>query len=198
MKLYTKTGDNGMTSLCGGKRVSKDDIRVEAYGTVDELNAHIGVLKSLLLQSQISDNLKEGHTSQNMILSIDSFLEELQNELFVVGGALAKESSITSKLPSVSALVVQLEHQIDGLTAAIPAQHNFIYPGGNLMSAQCHVCRTVCRRAERRIITLSKVAQIPEEIFPFINRLSDYFFILSRYLNIKSDNSEKTWENACR
>ena len=116
----------------------------------------------------------------------------------MVGGALAQESSITSKLPSVSALVVQLEHQIDGLTAAIPAQHNFIYPGGNLMSAQCHVCRTVCRRAERRIITLSKVAQIPEEIFPFINRLSDYFFILSRYLNIKSDNSEKTWENACR
>ena len=185
MKLYTKTGDNGMTSLCGGKRVPKDDIRVEAYGTVDELNAHIGLVKSYLQSS---------HRSSSII----SFLEKVQRELFVVGGALAKESSITSKLPSVSALVVQLEHQIDGLTAAIPAQHNFIYPGGNLMSAQCHVCRTVCRRAERRIITLSKVAQIPEEIFPFINRLSDYFFILSRYLNIKSDNSEKTWENTCR
>lgn len=198
MKLYTKTGDNGMTSLCGGERVSKDDIRVEAYGTVDELNAHIGLLKSYL-QSSHRSNINSGECNhQDLSSSIISFLEEVQRELFVVGGALAKESSITSKLPSVSALVVQLEHQIDGLTAAIPAQHNFIYPGGNLMSAQCHVCRTVCRRAERRIITLSKVAQIPEEIFPFINRLSDYFFILSRYLNIKSDNSEKTWENACR
>lgn len=198
MKLYTKTGDNGMTSLCGGERVSKDDIRVEAYGTVDELNAHIGLLKSYL-QSSHRSNINSGECNhQDLSSSIISFLEEVQRELFVVGGALAKESSITSKLPSVSALVVQLEHQIDGLTAAIPAQHNFIYPGGNLMSAQCHVCRTVCRRAERRIITLSKVAQIPEEIFPFMNRLSDYFFILSRYLNIKSDNSEKTWENACR
>ena len=198
MKLYTKTGDNGMTSLCGGKRVPKDDIRVEAYGTVDELNAHIGLVKSYL-QSSHRSNINSGECNhQDLSSSIISFLEKVQRELFVVGGALAKESSITSKLPSVSALVVQLEHQIDGLTAAIPAQHNFIYPGGNLMSAQCHVCRTVCRRAERRIITLSKVAQIPEEIFPFINRLSDYFFILSRYLNIKSDNSEKTWENTCR
>ena len=81
---------------------------------------------------------------------------------------------------------------------SIPAQHEFIYPGGSLMSAQCHVCRTVCRRAERRIITLSKIAQIPGDIFPFMNRLSDYLFVLSRYLNIKTDNSEKTWENACR
>ena len=198
MKLYTKTGDNGMTSLCGGERVSKDDIRVEAYGTVDELNAHIGLVKSYL-QSSHRSNINGGECNhQDLSSSIISFLEEVQKELFVIGGELAKDNSTLSKLPSVASLVMKLEGKIDEMTMSIPAQHEFIYPGGSLMSAQCHVCRTVCRRAERRIITLSKVAQIPEEIFPFINRLSDYFFILSRYLNIKSDNSEKTWENACR
>ena len=198
MKLYTKTGDNGMTSLCGGERVSKDDIRVEAYGTIDELNAHIGLLKSYL-QSSHRSNINGGECNhQDLSSSIISFLEEVQRELFVIGGELAKDNSTLSKLPSVASLVMKLEGKIDEMNMSIPAQHEFIYPGGSLMSAQCHVCRTVCRRAERRIITLSKVAQIPEEIFPFMNRLSDYFFILSRYLNIKSDNSEKTWENACR
>ncbi len=198
MKLYTKTGDEGMTSLCGGKRVSKDDIWVESYGTIDELNAHIGLLKSYLQLSPMS-NIRSGEQNQQELKSsIVSFLEDVQKELFVIGGELAIDNSTLSKLPSVASLVIRLEGKIDEMMMLIPAQHEFIYPGGSLMSAQCHVCRTVCRRAERRIITLSKIAQIPGDIFPFMNRLSDYLFVLSRYLNIKTDNSEKTWENACR
>lgn len=191
MKIYTKTGDKGMTSLCDGSRLLKDDIRVEAYGTLDELNAHIGLLISLLQTS----SLKEGVQSA---AKLTDFLSEIQEELFVIGGELACAEIKTEELVSTQKLIAKIETIIDELSSQLPVQHHFVLPGGTLPAAQSHVCRTICRRAERRIVTLSHIAMVSPEIFKFVNRLSDYFFILSRYLNKDSVTSEKTWKNTCR
>ena len=197
MKIYTKTGDKGMTSLCDGSRLSKDDMRIEAYGTLDELNANIGLLISLLQ----ADTLKEGDT----FVSLIDFLVEIQEELFVIGGQLAcaemnEEGHLyTQKLikeieTAKTKQKLEIETNIDKLSSQLPVQHHFVLPGGTLPAAQSHVCRTICRRAERRIVTLSHIAIVSPEIFKFVNRLSDYFFILSRYLNNDSGLSEKIWK----
>lgn len=191
MKIYTKTGDNGTTSLCDGSRLSKDDMRVEAYGALDELNAHIGLLISLLQTS----SSKEGVRSA---ANLTDFLSEIQEELFVIGGELARAEIKTEELVSTQKLITKIETSIDELSSQLPMQHHFILPGGIIPASQSHVCRTICRRAERRIVTLSHFAIILPEIFKFVNRLSDYFFTLSRYLNNDSGISEKTWKNTCR
>lgn len=191
MKIYTKTGDKGMTSLCDGSRLSKDDIRIEAYGTLDELNAHIGLLISLLQTS----SLKEGVQSTS---NLTDFLSEIQEELFVIGGELARVEIKTQELVSTQKLIAKIETIIDELSSQLPVQHHFVLPGGIISAAQSHVCRTICRRAERRIVALSHVATVSPKIFIFVNRLSDYFFILSRYLNNDSSLSEKIWKNTCR
>ena len=191
MKIYTKTGDNGTTSLCDGSRLSKDDMRVEAYGTLDELNAHIGLLISLLQTS----SSKEGVRSA---ANLTDFLSEIQGELFVIGGELARAEIKTEELVSTQKLIAKIETSIDELSSQLPMQHHFILPGGIIPASQSHVCRTICRRAERRIVTLSHFAIVLPEIFKFVNRLSDYFFTLSRYLNNDSGISEKTWKNTCR
>ena len=191
MKIYTKTGDNGTTSLCDGSRLSKDDMRVEAYGTLDELNAHIGLLISLLQTS----SSKEGVRSA---ANLTDFLSEIQEELFVIGGELARAEIKTEELVSTQKLIAKIETSIDELSSQLPVQHHFVLPGGIIPASQSHVCRTICRRAERRIVTLSHFAIVLPEIFKFVNRLSDYFFTLSRYLNNDSGISEKTWKNTCR
>ena len=191
MKIYTKTGDNGTTSLCDGSRLSKDDMRVEAYGTLDELNAHIGLLISLLQTS----SSKEGVRSA---ANLTDFLSEIQEELFVIGGELARAKMKTEELVSTQKLIAKIETSIDELSSQLPVQHHFVLPGGIIPASQSHVCRTICRRAERRIVTLSHFAIVLPEIFKFVNRLSDYFFTLSRYLNNDSGISEKKWENTCR
>ena len=191
MKIYTKAGDNGTTSLCDGSRLSKDDMRVEAYGTLDELNAHIGLLISLLQTS----SLKEGVQSTS---NLTDFLSEIQEELFVIGGELACAEINSEDLISTQNLIRKVETNIDELSSQLPVQHHFVMPGGIIPAAQSHVCRTICRRAERRIVTLSYVTTLSPEILVFVNRLSDYFFILSRYLNKDSGTSEKTWKNTCR
>lgn len=191
MKIYTKTGDKGMTSLCDGSRLSKDDMRIEAYGTLDELNAHIGLLISLLQAS----SSKEGVQSTS---NLTDFLSEIQEELFVIGGELARAEIKTEELVSTQKLITKIETIIDELSSQLPVQHHFVLPGGTLPAAQSHVCRTICRRAERRIVALSHVATVSPKIFIFVNRLSDYFFILSHYLNNDSGISEKTWKNTCR
>ena len=191
MKIYTKTGDNGTTSLCDGSRLSKDDMRVEAYGTLDELNAHIGLLISLLQTS----SSKEGVRSA---ANLTDFLSEIQEELFVIGGELARAEIKTEELVSTQKLITKIETSIDELSSQLPMQHHFILPGGIIPASQSHVCRTICRRAERRIVTLSHFAIVLPEIFKFVNRLSDYFFTLSRYLNNDNGISEKTWKNTCR
>ena len=191
MKIYTKTGDNGTTSLCDGSRLSKDDMRVEAYGTLDELNAHIGLLISLLQTS----SSKEGVRSA---ANLTDFLSEIQEELFVIGGELARAKIKTEELVSTQKLIAKIETSIDELSSQLPVQHHFVLPGGIIPASQSHVCRTICRRAERRIVALSHVAIVSPKILIFVNRLSDYFFTLSRYLNNDCGISEKTWENTCR
>lgn len=131
MKVYSKTGDNGMTSLAGGKRVRKDDARVEAYGTIDELQSFVGMLESA------TDGLQ---------------LEDIQRVLFRIGGYLASEEAGDAGV--TDEIIAQLEHRIDCLSIELQPLHSFIIPGGNMAASICHVCRTVCRRAERRMIAL--------------------------------------------
>ena len=191
MKIYTRAGDDGTTSLCDGSRLSKDDIRVEAYGTLDELNAHIGLLISLLQTSSLKEGVQPA-------ANLTDFLSEIQEELFVIGGEFARAEIKTEEPVSTQKLITKIETIIDELSSQLPVQHHFVLPGGVISAAQSHVCRTICRRAERRIVALSHVATVSSKIFIFVNRLSDYFFILSRYLNNDSGISEKIWKNTCR
>ena len=178
--IYTKTGDGGTTSLVGGTRVSKCHPRVEAYGTVDELNAHIGLLAE-------------------MIRDIDSrqfdLLKEVQQRLFVVQTLLATEKEVPFQLPQLPDTAVdEIEHQIDELQAQLPPFRIFVMPGGTLPSAQCHVARTVCRRAERCIVKLSEQSPVDNRIARYINRLSDYLFVLSRHLVISQGAEESLFK----
>ena len=179
MKIYTKTGDSGDTSLFGGKRVSKNNIRIEAYGTVDELNASIGVA----IPESISESVKKS-------------LRKIQNDLFVVGGDLATPLNETKvKLPrTIVEMVNNLENEIDTYEDKVEELKNFILPGGTKASAHLHLARTICRRAERRVVDLSNVEQINQEIVKYINRLSDLLFVLARFENSASEFQEDEWE----
>ena len=175
--IYTKTGDTGTTSLVGGSRVSKDDHRVEAYGTVDELNSHIGLLAEMLR------DMKGGYYDE---------LKAVQNNLFTLQTLLATEDeAIYARLPQLAEEEVEmLERQIDTLTDLLPKLQNFVIAGGTLAGAQCHVCRTVCRRAERRVVTLARETKIDPVIQRYLNRLSDYLFVLSRHVVVSAGQQE--------
>lgn len=184
-KVYTRTGDKGMTSLVGGVRIRKDDVRLEAYGTVDELSAHLGLLASLM---------PEDDGERDMVLLI-------QNTLFNVCTHLATDQSKTQLYPSARLpedAVQQLEQHIDRLMGELPEAQGFILSGGTQAAAQAHVCRTVCRRAERCIVTLAEVAVVGEEVQQYINRLSDYLFALAKKINFNAGRSEILWQNACK
>ncbi len=178
-KIYSKTGDKGSTSLVAGTRISKANIRISAYGSVDELNANIGLLMDM-----------EAKGVWN------TFLYKVQNELFVVGSQLANDSEDMKKhLPDLDgSLILALETEIDAYTAELPELKHFILPGGHIQVSQAHVARTVCRRAEREVIKLSENETIDEQIIVFLNRLSDYLFVLSRYIAHVHNVSEKTWK----
>ena len=165
--IYTKTGDSGTTSLVGGSRVAKDDHRVEAYGTLDELNSHIGLLAELFRPTQ------GGYYDE---------LKTVQNNLFTIQTLLATEDeNIYVRLPQLAEEEVEmLERQIDTISDLLPKLHSFVIAGGNLTGAQCHVCRTVCRRAERRVVSLAREVKIDDTILRYLNRLSDYLFVLAR------------------
>lgn len=165
--IYTKTGDGGTTSLVGGSRVSKDDVRVEAYGTVDELNSHIGLL------AEMARDLQGGYYEE---------LKAVQNNLFTLQTLLATEDKeIYARLPQLKPEEVDmLERQIDTITDLLPKLHNFVIAGGTMLGAQCHVARTVCRRAERCVVTLAREAEVDDVILRYLNRLSDYLFVLAR------------------
>lgn len=170
MKVYTKTGDKGETSLLDNQRVSKDDIRVEAYGTVDELNAHIALLYTIIPDDDCQ------HT-----------LQQIEKTLFVIQTHLAINDiqHYTYPLTPITSLhVQQLEQAIDKLQQHVPAMHAFIMPDAHTICAQCHIARTVCRRCERRIISLHHKANVDDNILMYINRLSDYLFVLARYCTI--------------
>lgn len=175
--IYTKTGDKGTTSLVGGSRVAKDDKRVEAYGTVDELNSHVGLLAEMLRQQ------KGGYYDE---------LKAVQRNLFTLQTLLATEDeALYARLPQLDPVEVEmLERQIDTLTDLLPKLQNFVITGGNMVGAQSHVCRTVCRRAERCVVTLAREAKIDDVILRYLNRLSDYLFVLARYAVVSTGAQE--------
>ena len=173
MAIYTKTGDKGTTSLATGERVAKTDVRIEAYGTVDELNSWIAALRAVVRLSAVGCQ------------SSDEQLAWLQNKLFNLGAALSGAPGEWIE----DADVQQLEQWIDAMQAVVPPMRAFILPAGNEVVTRCHICRTVCRRAERRMIE----AQSGEKELRFINRLSDYLFVLSRYLGHQNGEKEEKW-----
>ena len=169
MKIYTRTGDSGQTSLVGGKRVSKTHPRLEAYGTVDELSSHLG-----LLASQLTD-----HHHRQTILTI-------QQTLFSLSAILATEpESKWQPEPLHPSHTEKLEAEIDHIQQQLPALHSFIIPGGSQAACQAHVCRTVCRRAERCILALTEEIEVSADVLRYVNRLSDYLFVLARHLNVR-------------
>ena len=185
-KIYTRGGDAGQTSLFGGERTAKDDIRVEAYGTVDELNAALGLLAAYVveLDSELAVQLR-GDTLD---------LALIQSALFTLGAQLATPGEATPGVPALGRADVEgLEQSIDAQEARLPALTAFVLPGGSPASAQCHVCRTVVRRAERRVVTLAREAHVDPLAVAYLNRLSDYLFVYARGLARAEGMAEREW-----
>ncbi len=178
MKIYTKSGDKGKTSLLSGERVKKSDIRINAYGTVDELNSFIGFLNTL--------ELGEQHKI---------FLKQIQNKLFNLGSVLAVRKNVSFNIPTITENDITLiENEIDKLNEELPPLKDFIIPGGDTVSAQCHICRSICRRAERLVVEIDEKEPVNDLIVKFLNRLSDYFFVLSRKNLFEKNLAETIWK----
>jgi cob(I)alamin adenosyltransferase len=185
MKVYTKTGDAGTTALFGGTRVSKHHIRIESYGTVDELNSHIGLIRD----QEINEHYKE-------------ILIEVQDRLFTVGAILAtppeKEALKSGEkrlqnLGIIESDIVLLENEIDKMEESLPPMTHFVLPGGHAIVSYCHIARCVCRRAERLSVHLNDIEPIDELVIKYLNRLSDYLFVLARKLSIDLKANEVQW-----
>ena len=175
--IYTATGDNGTTSLAGGTRVTKSHPRVEAYGALDELNAHLGLLAAGIKESRIV-----------------AFIEEIENNILTIGCGLACEDS--GRTPTIEPeKIATLEKEIDLLEESLPPMHDFILPSNEESSARANLCRTVCRRAERAIVSVKEESEVPQESMIYVNRLSDYLFLLPRFLH---NGKEKKWEKPCK
>jgi cob(I)alamin adenosyltransferase len=182
MKIYTKTGDTGQTGLFGGPRVAKDDLRIEAYGSVDELNAVIGLARC-----------------EKLPKDIDSQLAQIQNELFDLGAELATPNPATHHMTGLGSKQIEaIEQAIDRHEAALPQLREFILPGGCRAAAALHLARTVCRRAERRLVTLvrSSSAPVSPELTIYLNRLSDLLFVLARAANAAAGTPDVPWRKA--
>jgi len=179
-KIYTKTGDKGSTSLIGGVRVLKSNIRIESYGTVDELNSYLGMVNDMAANEKIS-----------------SWLREIQDRLFTIGSELATtpDKEIKMKLPDLHDTdIIWLEHGIDEMNEILPEMRSFIIPGGNLAASTCHVARCICRKAERICVGMQEQNEhVPELIIPYLNRLSDFLFVLARYLGHINGAEEYPW-----
>lgn len=177
MKIYTKKGDNGTTGLIGGVRVPKNHIRVEAYGTIDELNSFLGILRGAL-------------KGENQIT-----IERIQNVLFVIGSQLASAPGAKMQLPEITDRDVELlEHQIDIITSGLPELRNFILPGGSSNGSFAHISRCVCRRAERLAVAISETEHVDELILKYLNRLSDYLFTLARWIDNNEGSGDLEWK----
>jgi cob(I)alamin adenosyltransferase len=179
LKIYTKTGDKGQTSLLGGTRVPKHNIRIEAYGTVDELNSWIGLLR---------DSINDKH--------VGTILIEVQDRLFTMGSSLASDPVKSKvKIPHLSEDdITVFEKEIDAMDAQLPPMKNFVLPGGHITVSHCHIARCVCRRAERRVIHLAENEKVDELVVKYLNRLSDYLFMLSRKLTQDLKATEVPWK----
>ncbi len=183
VKIYTKTGDKGETSLFGGKRVSKADPRVEAYGTVDELNSAIGIAIAEAQNSKLK--------AQNNSSKLKTELEKIQNDLFDIGSTLANPKA--KPIERLEKRVEDFETMIDEMTKELPELRNFILPGGGMSGSQLHFARTICRRAERRIVELSQKDSVDKSIVMYFNRLSDLLFTMARFVNHKEKQKETIW-----
>ena len=181
-KIYTKQGDEGKTSLLGGSRVSKYHEKIEAYGTLDELNAFIGLLRD---QDGICDKTRE-------------FLYEIQEKVFASESIIATDSEeLLENLPKVDENdIKKLEEAIDNMNNKLPELQNFIIPGGHKAVSHAHVARTVCRRAERQVLQANDIYPVNGHIIQYLNRLSDYIFVLARYLAQNNDVTEKKWKTS--
>lgn len=178
MKIYTKQGDDGATGLYGGGRLSKDDLRIEAYGTLDELSAHLGAVRA-----------------ERLAADVDQLLQSVQCVLFVIGAQLAAPGAAPSPAGEVQPSdIVRLEQAIDRLDADLPPLQNFILPGGCALSAALHVARVVCRRAERRVVSLDRQQPIHPQIVPYLNRLSDLLFVMARAENDRAGVPDVPWQ----
>lgn len=178
-KIYTRKGDKGQTSLTDNTRVWKSDERVETYGTVDELDSALGVAVAALRNG----------TKQR---KIKTALEQIQHNLLLIGSTLANPKN--PRVPQLEQRVTDFEHLIDDMTEQLPPLHNFILPGGSLAGANLHVARTVCRRAERRVVSLSQHVDVDDTIRMYLNRLSDVLFTMARYVNYIEKQTETIWE----
>jgi cob(I)alamin adenosyltransferase len=178
MKIYTKKGDQGSTGLIGGTRVSKGDVRIEAYGTVDELNSYIGLISTL-----------------DINLLYVAQLQEIQDRLFTIGSHLAADPEKSKmQLPDLlESDVEKLEHWMDVMDEALPALTAFILPGGHAICAHTHVARCICRRAERMTVTLDELEGVEALVLTYLNRLSDYLFVLSRKISLDQGVKEHIW-----
>jgi cob(I)alamin adenosyltransferase len=197
LKIYTKFGDQGETQLFGGKRVAKSDDRVEAYGDVDELNASLGVAIAIL-EIEHKDEISEKKSSpwQNRFQE----LLLVQHQLFRLGAELATDNQNIEKLQSSTKLIDHadahnLEKQIDQLDGELPPLKNFVLPGGHKLAAQLHWSRCIARRAERSICKLELTAETRQRLIPFVNRLSDWLFVFSRWVNHQNQYPEKIWKS---
>ena len=177
-KIYTKTGDKGETGLFGGKRLPKNHIRIESYGTVDELNSHLGLLRDL----SPSEHQKK-------------ILKEVQDRLFTIGSNLASDPDKEMITPDVEESDIELlEKEIDQMNEVLPTLKSFILPGGHPTVSHCHIARTVCRRAERMVVALHHNEPVETIIIRYLNRLSDYLFVLSRQLSMDLEVEEIPWQ----
>ncbi len=176
-KIYTKTGDTGQTALFGGRRVAKSDLRVDAYGTLDELNAQIGMLR---------DHLHEA--------DLQYLLKEIQDRIFTIGSHLASDPQKHPPLPDLHASdITLLETEMDKMEAELEPLKHFILPGGHVAVSHAHLCRTVCRRAERLVVALHQAESVEPLVLQYLNRLSDYFFMLGRYIAKLRQVEEVKW-----
>jgi cob(I)alamin adenosyltransferase len=178
-KIYTKTGDKGLTSLIGGTRLPKHHIRIEAYGTVDELNSHIGLLRDVIQDNPTTD----------LLISI-------QDRLFTIGSHLAADPEKNKmELPSLfEDDILALEKAIDKIDEVVPEMKSFVLPGGHIHVSYCHIARCVCRRAERAVLRLAENEKVDDLHFKYLNRLSDYLFMLSRWLTFSYNSQEIPWK----
>lgn len=178
-KIYTKTGDKGQTSLIGGTRLPKHHVRIEAYGTVDELNSHIGLLRDVIEEKSVFD----------LLISI-------QDRLFTIGSQLAADPEKNKmQLPIVyEEDVTALEKAIDEMNTQVPEMKSFVLPGGHIYVSYCHIARCVCRRAERAVLRLAENESVNDIHIKYLNRLSDYLFMLSRWLTMKLNAKEIAWK----
>lgn len=180
MKIYTKTGDKGQSSLYGGKRVDKDSVRLEAYGTIDELNSVLGLVLSYTDKPDLINNLRS-----------------IQSDLFKLGSELATPEGQT--IAGFNLLegnrIEWLEQEMDKMSEQLPPLKSFILPSGNFLSSHLHLARTICRRAERRVVTLSKQENTRPETIIYLNRLADYLFILARFTNQQAGLTDIPWQN---